>query len=280
MRWFRLRPSNTSLSGPRRGCYLLLALTVSTLLAAAAQAQTLSTIYGLAPPYGGECSGSPFRCSTAALTLGNEGNFYGSAVRNDNNAPSCQAAAGNVCSTIFTINRPGAISTLYSFGGQADGAGPVPTLTWGSDGNLYGTTYAGGTITASCAGGCRRQVFQLTPAGPLTTLYSFSGPDGSNPSGLTLGSDGNFYGTTGQGGSSLGSSVCSLGCGTVFQLTPLYSEYPLQFQRADGRYPYFAALTPGNDGNFYGTTEERRLRMCQLWYGLPDLSFGRPYYPT
>jgi uncharacterized repeat protein (TIGR03803 family) len=227
-------------------------------LAAAAQAQTLSNIYGLGPPYGGECSDSPFYCSTAALTLGNDGNFYGTAVRNDKNAPLCQAVGGNVCGTIFMIAPSGALTTLYRFSGQADGAGPVPTLTLGSDGNFYGTTYAGGTITAAttaCQYGCGT-VFQMTPSGALTTLYSFSGPDGLNPSGLTLGSDGNFYGTTGRGGSSLGSSACSLGCGTVFQLTPSATLTTLyNFSGPDGQYPYFAALTPGGDGNFYGTTE-------------------------
>ena len=146
------------------------------------------------------------------------------------------------------IAPSGALTTLYRFSGQADGAGPVPTLTLGSDGNFYGTTYAGGTITAAttaCQYGCGT-VFQMTPSGALTTLYSFSGPDGLNPSGLTLGSDGNFYGTTGRGGSSLGSSACSLGCGTVFQLTPSATLTTLyNFSGPDGQYPYFAALTPG-----------------------------------
>ena len=76
------------------------------------------------------------------------------------------------------------------------------------DGNFYGTTSAGGDATGDGT------VFRITPAGALTTLYTFTGGnDGSQPqAGLTLGSDGNFYGTTAYGGAN--------GDGTVFQAHP------------------------------------------------------------
>lgn len=87
------------------------------------------------------------------------------------------------------------------------------------------------------------------PAQTLTTLYNFDYVHGANPfGGLLQGTDGNFYGTTGNGGDN--------GDGTVFKiaasgaLTTLYS-----FHGPDGLGPD-AALVLGSDGNFYGTTED------------------------
>jgi len=150
--------------------------------------------------------------------------------------------------TIFKITPQGVLTTLYNFCSQpgcADGARPFATLIQATDGNFYGTTYNGG---ASGSGA----VFSVTPAGVLTTLYSFCAQagcvDGAHPyAGLVQGSDGNFYGTTYGGGIS--------GKGTVFQITAagvfttlLTFEGGLQGSR-----PY-ATLARGSDNNFYGTT--------------------------
>ena len=91
-------------------------------------------------------------------------------------------------------------------------------------------------------------MFQMTPAGALTTLVSFNGDNGSNPyGGLTEGNDHNFYGTTYDGG------VYNLG--TVFQMTSVGALTTLvSFNGTNGRNP-LAALVQGGDGNFYGTTE-------------------------
>ena len=89
-------------------------------------------------------------------------------------------------------------TTLDSFNG-ANGEGPYQAaLVQGEDGNLYGTTYGGGTSNGGT-------VFRITNQGTLTTLYGFCGLpkciDGDQPSaGLTLAVDGNFYGTTLSGG--------------------------------------------------------------------------------
>ena len=95
-------------------------------------------------------------------------------------------------------------------------------------------------------------VFRITPTGTLTNLHSFTGSDGAFPSAeLVQGSDGYFYGTTSEGGTS---TNCGGGCGTVFQMTPTGTLTNLHsFTGLDGANPQ-AALVEGSDGNFYGTT--------------------------
>jgi uncharacterized repeat protein (TIGR03803 family) len=137
------------------------------------------------------------------------------------------------------------LSTLVKFIGT-NGAGPLYAAPiQGTDGNLYGTTSAGG-------GHHQGTVFKLTPIGALTTLYSFcvstKCPDGSAPfGGLLLGVDGYFYGTTESGGTH--------GDGTVFKVTPEGVLTTLHsFNIHDGSNPY-APLIQATDGNFYGTTQ-------------------------
>ena len=109
----------------------------------------------------------------------------------------------------------------------------------GRDGNIYGSTLEGGTSGIGT-------VFQVTPSGTLTTLYSFDGTVGSYPyGGFALGTDGNFYGTASQGGSA--------GFGSVYKITPagVITSLHAFTNTGDGKYPG-AALALGNDGNFYG----------------------------
>ena len=121
--------------------------------------------------------------------------------------------------TVFSITRAGKFKTVYNFCAKkncTDGANPEASLIQASDGNLYGTTYHGGTNTDSCSGGCGT-IFKITPAGTLITVYNFcSQPgciDGYYPeSGLVQATNGTFYGTTFYGGKS-GSA------GTVYSLS-------------------------------------------------------------
>ncbi len=146
-------------------------------------------------------------------------------------------------------------TTLVSFNGT-DGSDPeYGPLVQGTDGNFYGTTGEGGATYGGAVGG-NGTVFKITPTGTLTTLYNFcSQPyctDGSIPwAGLVLATDGNFYGTTAQGGAN--------GWGTVFKITPtgtlttLYS-FCAQPNCTDGASPNFG-LVQATNGNFYGATQ-------------------------
>ena len=141
----------------------------------------------------------------------------------------------------------GTLTTLYQFGSlPTDGINLNAGLVRGADGNFSGTTPGGGT------NGSGGTVFQITPAGTLTTLYQFGGlpTDGLAPSAaLVQGTDGNFYGTTELGGTN-GSN------GTVFQITPagtFTTLYQFGSLPTDGLNPA-APLLQGSDGDFYGTT--------------------------
>jgi uncharacterized repeat protein (TIGR03803 family) len=100
-------------------------------------------------------------------------------------------------------------------------------------------------------------------AGTLTTLYSFCSQsgcaDGEGPeAALVQAANGDFYGTTNQGGANQANCAPST-CGTVFKITPsgtlttLYS-FCAQSLCADGAYPNFAQLVQATDGDLYGTT--------------------------
>ncbi len=138
--------------------------------------------------------------------------------------------------------------TVYSFTGSPDGGGPYAGLVMDAAGNLYGTTYQGGSAGDGT-------VFELTAASAYSTeivLYSFTGsPDGALPyAGLVMDAAGNLYGTTYEGGSS--------GYGTVFELTAAsaYSTEIVLYSFTgfpDGAFPY-AGLVMDAAGNLYGTT--------------------------
>jgi uncharacterized repeat protein (TIGR03803 family) len=134
---------------------------------------------------------------------------------------------------------------LYSFKGGTDGDAPVAGLLRDASGNLYGTTFYGGTSDHGT-------VFKLDAAGTETVLYRFTGgADGGNPqAGLIRDAAGNLYGTTLYGG------IPSCQCGTVFKLDTTGTEIVLHsfnFDGVDGIAPQ-AGLVRDAAGNFYGTT--------------------------
>jgi uncharacterized repeat protein (TIGR03803 family) len=196
------------------------------------QAQTFSVLYNF-----GSNSGDPSRPAySGIIAQGRDGNLYSTA-----------PAGGTCCGALFQITPAGKLKNIHNFtGNNNDGAFPQGGVTLGTDGNFYGTTYEGGSVTAGA-------VFKVTPGGTYTTLYSFTGgKDGAYPYAPPVeGNDGNFYGTTTAGGNT---TVCGSGCGTIYKITPagvLTTLY--EFDITHGYEPY-GPLVLGTDGNFYGTT--------------------------
>jgi uncharacterized repeat protein (TIGR03803 family) len=190
-------------------------------------------------------AGSPTdgRWPGAGLVQGSDSNFYGTTF-----AGGMSTNCSDGCGTVFRVSPSGVYTTLYSFAGYpSDGSQPAAGLVQGSDGNFYGTTKTGGTNVCDCG-----TVFQISPSGSYTTLYSFAGipTDGGQPAaGLVQGTDGNFYGTTSEGGTNTND-------GTVFRISPSGSYTNLHLfvgTRTEGSVPV-AGLVQGSDGNFYGTT--------------------------
>jgi uncharacterized repeat protein (TIGR03803 family) len=125
-----------------------------------------------------------------------------------------------------------------------DGIGP-DALIQVSDGNLYGTTAAGGVNGLGT-------LFKVTTAGAETLIYSFAGgaANGATPQTVLQGSDGNFYGVTSGGGT----GPCQMGCGGAFKITLTGVQTGLYFFSggSDGGQP--SDVIQGSDGNLYGTT--------------------------
>jgi len=176
------------------------------------------------------------------LVQGTDGNFYG----------VITGRAGYYDGKLFKMTPKGTLTVLYNFCAQSnctDGAFPYGALTQGADGDLYGTTSAGGAV----GDGGNGTFYKITKAGKLTTLHSFDyetkGNYGSDPqAGVVLGTDGNFY-----GGTYLGGTLCVFGCGTVFKITPKGTLTTLYlFGSTDGAGPY--GLFQHTGGAFYGAT--------------------------
>lgn len=253
------------------------------LAVSAAPAQQLTPLYDFCAQSGCTDGAVP----QGYLIQGSDGNFYG---------VTSQGGTGKQ-GTVFKITTTGTLTTLYGFCSVGeyctDGAQPYSGVIEGSDGNLYGTTVAGGVIGGDisesydlCGGATGvgsppaytcGTAFKLNPTtGQLTTLYTFCSQlvtingspfcgDGANPTGgLVEDGEGNFYGTT-AGGGTTGQVT-----GIVYKLSPEptggcpagsnpgngYCETVLSSfcaQNGCGWGPV-AGLTQGSDGNFYGTT--------------------------
>jgi uncharacterized repeat protein (TIGR03803 family) len=153
---------------------------------------TLTTLHSFEGPDG--------QYPAEALVQAADGNFYG-VTGGGGSGSGNQCAYG--CGTVYKIGSAGKFTTLYNFCSLpncTDGNSPS-SLVQGTDGNFYGTTGVGGDSRGDGT------IFKITPQGELTTLYHLcSQPncaDGSNPqAALIQDTDGNFYGTTGNGGGS------------------------------------------------------------------------------
>lgn len=168
----------------------------------------------------------------AGLVLGSDGLFYGDTRSRGSNVPDD--------GTIFTIASDGTFNLLDTLDDRF--ANPSAPLVQGANGNYYGTSPGkGGSITPGA-------VFEVSATGQLKLLHLFArDADGANPiSGLLLGKDGAFYGTTSNGG--------FFHCGTIFRMSPAgFLTTVHTFDWRDGCNP-LGSLSMAMDGNFYGTT--------------------------
>ena len=204
----------------------------------------------------------------APLVADSAGNFYGVAA-----GPG--AENGTNTGIVFELSPPAekggnwTVTTLFTFNGTSDGNSPQSGLVIDSKGNLYGTTYDGGSGTCLLGNsniGCG-VIFELSQSGGSwseTVLYNFQGgKDGRNPnlSPMTFDADGNLYGVTNLGGGSGCPPTLKVGCGVLFKLEPpakggvSWTEKVLhRFAKKTGTYPYGNLLYL--NGSLYGTTSD------------------------
>lgn len=224
---------------------VLLALSlvlVETLSAThSSQAQTFKVLHAFkgspdgAEPYAG------------SLILDDAGNIYGTTI---NGGDSGNGTCVLGCGTVFKIGNAGKETVLYRFRQVPDGNFPSSGLIRDASGDLYGTTYWGGTSN-SCG-----TVFKISKTGAETVLYSFAGgtSDGCYAQGaLFRDVAGNFFGTTEFG----------IQWGTVFELTESGQESTIHIFAGspDGTYPV-GNLIQDAAGSLYGATQNGGTTGC------------------
>lgn len=237
--WFRFAPVQYRKAGAMEMLSLSTVVSIVSMLcitSTIASAQTYTVLASFNVTNGANPSSS--------LIQGLDGNFYG----------TTELGGANGDGTVFKITSGGTLTTLHSFNGS-DGGSPEAGLaqaTVGNNLNFYGTTELGGANDEG-------MVFKITPGGTLTTLPSFSGPDGVYPTGgLVQESNASFYGTTSWGGANFKGSVFAIAPGGGGILTTLHS-----FNGPDGAYPwagvvwdygaYLYGITQYGGANGYGT---------------------------
>ncbi len=296
----------------RIGVRFLLAAAILLVIAAvpSARAQTLTTLYSFT---GGADGASPM----GDLVRDAQGNLYGTTSSGAANcgtvyeltepgtfemlhtftgADGCAPCAGLArdeqgnlygttwvggaygWGTVFVVTPSGTTTVLHDFTGGMDGGTLRSSVILDAQGNLYGTTLAGG----GCGNGT---VFELAPSGKLTVLHSFRcmpstvrTSDGRDPwAGLIFDNQSNLYGTTYYGG--------AYGWGTVFKVNPnkrqQWDTALYNFTGgADGELPR-AGLVLDGLGNLFGTTSSTvfeitasgRLEVLHSFTGPPDGSW-------
>ena len=193
--------------------HLVVLMAMIAILAQPSLAQTYTILHTFT---GGMDGGDPY----SGLSIDQAGNLYGTA-----------AYGGRGFGVVYELARKNAgwiFHPLYNFAGGTNGEGPLARVTFGANGTLYGTTYAGGNVACGEGLGCGT-VFNVRPSPTFcraascpwmqTVLYRFNGDnDGANPlfGDLTFDASGNMYGTTSNGG---GTGCGGAGCGIVYELS-------------------------------------------------------------
>ena len=227
-------PGGRFLSNAFRNLPILACVVVLAIIAvppSQAQTYTQSVVYNFTNNPDGDMPIAP-------LIQDDKGNLYGTTTFGGTSGSGI----------VFKINKAGKETILHSFTGAPDGAYPFAGLVRDDAGNLYGTTFSGGT--GSCTMGCGT-VFKVSKSGQEKVLYNFQNAnDGSSPySGLVRDDAGNLYGVAEKGG--------TLGGGVVFKLNKQGHETVLyNFSGGtDGLLP-LGALLLDSAGTLYGTTEQ------------------------
>jgi uncharacterized repeat protein (TIGR03803 family) len=205
---------------------------------------TVSTIYSFGSySYSNQVPYGP----AGGLIQATDGNFYGTTKFGGTGGDLSSCSAD--CGTVFQLTPAGKLTVIHNFCSASscdDGYYPIGALLQASDGNLYGTTSAGGADGNGT-------VFRITPNGELKTLHAFcSEPncsDGAGPYGpLIQATDGNLYGTTNNGG------LYEDSYGTIYQLTLSGVLTTIaDFSLRNGQNPE-AGLLQSTNGMFYGVT--------------------------
>jgi uncharacterized repeat protein (TIGR03803 family) len=189
---------------------------------------------------GGADGGDP---QASGLIRDREGNLYGTTTYGGD--PVCG------CGVVFKLDAAGNETVLHSFTDSPDGAAPYAGLTRDAAGNLFGTTYFGGSGAKNCGHDSEAcgTVFEVSATGEETVLYSFNGTtDGDEPrAGVIRDREGNLYG--------VGTSDGQYGYGSVYKVDRRGTETVLHAFTGgmDGGLP-LGGLTSDSDGNLYGTT--------------------------
>jgi len=209
-------------------------------------------LYGAAPNGGALENGSVFRIATNGVVTTipfdnvNGAGPLSSPIRGPDGSIFGLATVGGTynAGTLYEIGTNGVFSSIYSFD-MTNASGPA-ALILGKDGSFYGVTGHGGNGFTGVSYTGYGVAFQVTTNGVFTRLASFNDPSGF-PNSIVEANDGNFYGTTLQGGVD--------GLGTIFRLTPVGNLSTLcTFTGTNGAYP--TSLILGSDGVLYGCTTQ------------------------
>ena len=206
--------------------------------------------------------GQPDACNPEArLVIASDGNLFGTSL-SGGTGTCTQQGYGPGCGTVFKLNPPPTIcasvscpwqeSVLYSFQAGSDGSYPQAVLVFDQQGNLYGTTNAGGS--SGCEGGCGT-VFELSPGQRNWTesiLYRFQdlGYGAGIASGVIVDKDGNLYGAAKWGGAD--------GREVVYELVPSEGGWTQSVLHSFTPHGIYAGPVGGlifdTTGSLYGTT--------------------------
>jgi uncharacterized repeat protein (TIGR03803 family) len=177
----------------------------------------------------------------AGLLRDKSGNLYGTTSLGGNN----ECSLG--CGTVFKLDKNGKESVLHKFSPGSDGHYPEALLVGDEEGDLFGTTYLGGTVGYGT-------VFKVDKNGKETILHNFAGPpDGGGDgaivySGVIRDTAGDLYGVTFEGG--------VYGVGTVYEVSSIGDETLLySFKGGVDGAEAGSVLVADKNGNLYGTTQ-------------------------